>query len=82
MQAVDLNGDMNDFFTDEKRKIPKAHLNSICQFKQGKQACRYIALTVSGFSCVKKTLMKDMLDKKVQDEEMKARGDNCEGLGK
>jgi hypothetical protein len=83
MQAVDHNGDMNDYLTDEKRKIPEAHLHSICKLKQGNDTCRYIGLVPSlGFVCAKKTPMKTMLDKRASNNEMKATGDNCEGLGK
>ena len=81
MQAVDLNNEMNDFFGDEQRKIPQAHLDSVCKLKQGEKTCRYISLTVNGFICTKKTPIKSMLDQRVLDNKMSAKGDNCEGLG-
>ena len=83
MQAVDHNGEMNDYLTDEKRKIPDAHLYSVCKLKQGDKTCRYIGLVPGlGFVCAKKTPMKDMLDGRVSSGEMSATGDNCEGFGK
>ena len=83
MQAVDHDGAMNDYLTDEKRKIPEAHLHSICKLKQGCKTCRYIGLVPKlGFVCAKKTPMKDMLDSRVSEGKMKAIADNCEGLGK
>ena len=82
MQAVDLSGDLNDYLFDEDRQIPKAHLNSVCLFKQGEKTCRYICLTPKGFVCVKKTPMKNTLDARVHDGDMEAKSDNCEGLGK
>jgi len=83
MQAVDHEGEMNEYFTDERRKIPEAHLNSICKLKQGNQTCRYIGLVpVSGFICTKRTPMQTMLDERALGGKMKAIGDNCEGLGK
>ena len=82
MQALDTSGKMGEYLLDEKRSIPKSHLNTICKYKQGQNTCRYIALTVKGFVCVKKTPMKKMLDDRVKEDKMKAKGDNCEGLGK
>ena len=80
MQAVDLQGQMNEYFFDPKRKIPKAHLNTVCK-KHQKGACRYISLTGVGYVCVKHTPMKKVLDQKAIAGDMTARGDNCEGLG-
>jgi len=81
MQAIDLQGAMNEYLLDEKRKIPKAHLHTICKFKQSQKTCRYICLTVNGYVCVKKTPMKKVLDERYIEKKMKAISDNCEGLG-
>lgn len=82
MQAVDHNGEMNDYFNDENRVIPKAHLSSVCKIKQGNKTCRYISLSPKlGFICVKNTPMKNMLDNRVKENKMNAISDNCEGLG-
>jgi hypothetical protein len=83
MQAVDHNGDMNEYLTDERRKIPDAHLKSVCKLKQGSKTCRYIGLVPDlGFVCAKKTPIKDMLDERANNGKMSAIEDNCEGLGK
>jgi hypothetical protein len=82
MQALDTSGKMGQYLLDEKRKISQTHLYNICKYKQGKNTCRYISLTIQGYVCVKKTPMKKMLDDRVKSEKMKAIGDNCEGLGK
>ena len=81
MQAVDLQGTLNKYFFDPDRKIPPAHLKGVCKYKQGKETCRYIGLSPNGFSCVKKTPIKNALDERVQNNLMKSQGDNCEGLG-
>ena len=81
MQAIDLNGDLNEYLFDEQRKINKAHLKSVCKFKHGDKTCRYICLCVNGYVCVKKTKMKNALDENVKKNKMSAKGDNCEGLG-
>ena len=80
MQAVDLYGILNEYLLDNDRKIPKAHLDTVCKCK-AEGACRYIALSEIGFVCMKNSPMKEPLDKKVEDGLMNATGDNCEGLG-
>ena len=82
MQAIDIKGKLGEYLLDKQRSIPKAHLNSVCKFKQGKKTCRYISLTVNGYVCVKKTPMRAALDQRVKEKKMNAEGDNCEGLGK
>lgn len=80
MQAVDYNGQFVAVL-DEDRKIPKAHLNTVCKLHCGKQTCRYIALGVKGFICLKRTKAKPVFDNLVNEGKMVAQGDNCEGLG-
>ena len=82
MQALDTSGQMGEYLLDEKRKISKTHLYNVCRYKQGENTCRYISLTPQGYVCVKNSPMKKMLDERVKEDKMKAKGDNCEGLGK
>ena len=81
MKAIDTNEIINKYFNDPTRKIPQAHLNSVCMYHKKEETCRYICLTVSGFCCVKKTPMKNSLDQMVLEDKMSAKADNCEGLG-
>lgn len=81
MQAVDLQGNFGDYLLDEKRKIPKAHQDAVCKLRQGKAACRYVALGPKGFICAKHTPMKAELDRLVDEDNFTARGDNCDGFG-
>lgn len=81
MKGIDLQRDYGEFFLDENRKIPKAHLNSVCKLYQKNSTCRYLSLTVQGFVCVKKSPMKKVLDNMVKENKMIAKSDNCEGLG-
>tara|TARA_Y100000034_G_C6888167_1_gene408119 strand:- start:1471 stop:1839 length:369 start_codon:yes stop_codon:yes gene_type:complete len=67
---------------DEDRKIPRAHLDSVCKFGHKSETCRYITLTLDGYVCVKKTGAKLTIDKKVADGDWLSKGDNCEGLGR
>ena len=80
MQAVDFQGQLNEYFFDPNRKIPNAHLNSVCKSRQP-GACRYISLSAPGYICVKNTPMKQVLDEQVHKNLMVATGDNCQGLG-
>jgi hypothetical protein len=82
MNLLDFKGEMGEYLLDEDRKIPKAHLNSICKIYKQCLSCRYIFLSPkNGFVCVKKTPIKKTLDAIVAKKEMTAQGDNCEGLG-
>tara|TARA_Y100000310_G_scaffold341482_1_gene440761 strand:- start:2848 stop:3093 length:246 start_codon:yes stop_codon:yes gene_type:complete len=80
MQAVDLQGKLNEYFSDDDKQIPVAHLKGVCKYGK-KEACRYMFLYKGKFSCMKKTPMKSSVDSMVKDKRMQAFGDNCEGLG-
>ncbi len=60
--------------------ITDEHLIKVCKYRQG-GCCRYIVFfdQVGQFCCVKKDLTaKAKIDDQI--DEMKAQGDNCEGL--
>ena len=61
MYSIDFQNQLDDYLSDERRKIPEAHLNSVCK-KDQKNACRYIGLCQIGFVCAKKTPIKPRLD--------------------
>lgn len=80
MYSVDFQNQLNDYLLDEGRKIPAAHLKSVCK-KDQKDACRYICLCQIGFVCMKKSPAKKQIDGWANTKIMSARADNCEGLG-
>lgn len=80
MHAIDHNGNLDEIMLDERRSIPKDHLDSVCKIHQGKKTCRYIGLGVKGFVCVKNSAIQPILDEKVQEKTIKSCGDNCEGI--
>jgi len=82
MISVDFNNELNKYLHDKKRKIPKAHLESVCLLYKGEKACRYISLVSDGFICVKHTSIKDKLTEMANNNKMTAKSDNCEGFGK
>jgi hypothetical protein len=83
MQAIDTQGILGPILIDPARKIPDAHLASVCKIHQGKDTCRYIARRTcgdKGFVCVKHSKMQPALDKHAAEGKMVAQSDNCEGL--
>ena len=81
MYGIDFNNDLNEYLLDKKRKISKAHLNSVCKIYCKEETCRYIGLSVIGHVCMKKSPAKDKLDELANNKELSAQSDNCEGLG-
>jgi len=59
MYGVDFNNQLTEYLLDENRKIPKAHLDSVCKIEQKEKTCRYIALSKIGYVCMKKSPAKD-----------------------
>jgi len=80
MRAIDTQGVLNDVMSDPARKIPKAHLNSVCKIHCGSETCRYIGLGIYGYVCVKNSRMQTALDNLCDEQKLTATGDNCEGL--
>ncbi len=54
-------------------------IEDVCKIGKGNECCRYLVIGTKGFECMKHTSMKQLLDKRVEDKMMTARGDNCEG---
>lgn len=51
----------------------------VCKMGQKQDCCRYLAMSVGGYSCEKHSLLKSYIDRRVMNGGMGARGDNCEG---
>ena len=81
MYGVDFNNQLGDYLLDENRKIPKAHLEGICEIDKQEKTCRYISLSKIGYVCMKKSPAKNTLDEVAASGNMSAQSDNCEGLG-
>lgn len=80
MKAIDTRGKLNDELKENIR-IEKEKLEKICKNIDNKKTCRYIMyMEPVGFFCAKNTKFKQILDEKVEDGDMFAQGDNCEGL--
>ena len=79
--AIDANGNFGQFLVDPNRKIPLAHLESVCNPGKGQATCRYLCRGPKGMVCAKHTSMRPHLDKFALEGTMTARGDNCDGLG-
>lgn len=55
------------------------HVKAVCQPGQGAQTCRYLTMAPGGWSCEKLSALRNLLDWRVAEGTMIARGDNCEG---
>lgn len=61
-------------------KIPKEHVVNVCKLGCGEEVCAYLALTSDGWTCLKTTSMRGLVDQRLRNGEMTAKGDNCEGV--
>ncbi len=57
------------------------HVGKVCRIGQGHECCRYLMMGTKGFECAKvaEIGVKALLDQRVAEETMTARGDNCDG---
>jgi len=79
MKSIDTRG---NFDIPEECRIPKEILENSCNLYKSDKACRYTMMDGRGFFCAKFTKFKKMLDDMVQTNQIKAKGDNCQGIGK
>lgn len=64
---------------DLSRLIPDLHVKMVC--KPGSPAtCRFLVMGASGFECAKWSVHHDLLNDRVEQGQMVARGDNCGGV--
>lgn len=50
-----------------------------CKIGQGHDCCRYLLMGAKGFECAKLSKTGALLDSRVADKSMNARGNNCDG---
>ena len=62
----------------ESRKIPSSHMQNVCKYRQGAITCRYIVFKNDHFYCVKN--VPEIQDQINGIKDMKAKGNNCQGL--
>lgn len=55
------------------------YVNKICKIGQLEKCCRYLSLGENGFQCLKFTGLAYILDVRVKENTIIAKGDNCEG---
>lgn len=56
------------------------YVNGTCKIGQGHDCCRYLLLGAAGFECGKFSEFRALLDQRVADKTIVARGDNCDGF--
>ena len=54
-------------------------ITNVCKIGQGHDCCRYLTMGGKGFECQKHSSLAKLLDQRVEDEDINARGDNCDG---
>lgn len=59
--------------------VDDKHAKEVCKIGQGAECCRYLAMGSKGWSCEKFGSLSRMLDARVREGTMRAKGDNCEG---
>lgn len=55
------------------------YVNEVCLLDKGARMCRYLAVAGDGWSCLKRSALKDYLDRRAAEGKMRARADNCAG---
>lgn len=56
------------------------YAKSTCRIGQGAACCRYLTMSPKGWECQKHQSLRGLLDQRVSDGTINARGDNCEGV--
>jgi len=82
MKLIDFGEDLNNYLTDEKRKISQEHLYSVCKIKRQHETCKYIFLSPLGYMCMKNTPVRKEIDRLAKTGQMTSRSDNCDGIEK
>lgn len=79
MFHIDFAEQFNEVLLDRKRKVSKYTLENVCKIYKKEKTCRYLGLSSIGYVCVKNSLIEDKLDFLVKNDEISAKGDNCDG---
>ena len=69
-----------EFAVSDEFLIPGEHLSSVCKYRQGSDCCKYIVFfeKPGKFYCAKN--IADLKGKIDLLDDMKSKGDNCEGM--
>ena len=80
MECIDTRGQWKDIFKNNSRKITKEKLANICLMNNDDKTCRYIMMGEDGYVCVKNSKLQQFIDRRVSEDKMIAKGNNCEGI--
>jgi hypothetical protein len=67
-------------FTRLGVSVERHYVKHVCKIGQGHDCCRYLGGSKDGFVCMKHSEFKNLLDTRVIEETIVARGDNCDGF--
>lgn len=65
--------------SDEPVYPSEEHVKLVCLIGQRSLCCRYLTMHPGGWSCEKHAELRALLDSRVEQGTITARGDNCEG---
>ena len=78
---IQIGVDSGETSTSDRR-VTSEHATNVCKMGQGNECCRYLIGSPNGLECAKNIIrIRRFTDMRVADEDMVARGDNCEGFG-
>lgn len=63
----------------EIARLTKDHVNAACRPGMGAETCRFLTMSAKGWCCEKFSQLAGHLNRRVAEEDINARGDNCEG---
>jgi hypothetical protein len=64
----------------QRSDLTTDYAKEVCKIGQGAACCRYLTMDKDGWDCAKWTSLRFTLDDRVENNEMNAHGDNCEGV--
>ncbi len=65
---------------DDGFKISPEWTKAVCKLGAGQACCRYLAVDHASFLCLKYSIHANLLNQRVKNKTMSARGDNCDGF--
>ena len=55
------------------------HAKEMCKVGQGEECCAFLLMGADGFECAKGTFAEDVINLRLAEGTMNAKGDNCSG---
>ena len=69
----------NESSVDVEGKMNKDYAKETCKIGHGEECCAFLVMGPKGFECAKGTSMHDIINVRLAEGTMNAKGDNCGG---